>query len=84
MIVHRICRAWMASSLTAAVHSSGPVSVGEQLMLAVQDSAGRPAQSSDEVKAAFLKNAREVAKRGAAFTPTCGERSVDQSTSGCL
>lgn len=41
-----------------------PVSVGEQLMLAVQDSAGRPAQSSDEVKAAFLKNAREVAKRG--------------------
>lgn len=41
-----------------------PVSVGEQLMLAVQDSAGRPAQSSDEVKAAFLQNAREVAKRG--------------------
>lgn len=41
-----------------------PVAVGEQLMLAVQDSAGRPAQSSPEVKSAFLKNAHEVAKRG--------------------
>jgi predicted amidohydrolase YtcJ len=41
-----------------------PVAVGEQLMLAVQDSAGRPARSSEEVKAEFLDNARELAKRG--------------------
>lgn len=40
------------------------VAVGEQLMLSVQDSAGRPARSSEEVKAEFLANARELAKRG--------------------
>lgn len=41
-----------------------PVAVGEQLMLSVQDTAGRAAQSSDAVKRAFLTSARELAKRG--------------------
>lgn len=41
-----------------------PVAVGEQLMLSVQDSAGRAARSSEQVKAEFLANARELAKQG--------------------
>ncbi len=41
-----------------------PIGVGEQLMLPVQDTAGRPAKSSPEVKQAFLDNATELAKQG--------------------
>ncbi|WP_261840846.1 amidohydrolase [Aliamphritea ceti] len=40
-----------------------PVGVGEQLMLPVQDTAGRVARSTEEVKTAFLNNAKELAKR---------------------
>ncbi|WP_315983766.1 hypothetical protein [Aliamphritea spongicola] len=45
------------------------VGVGEQLMLPVQDTAGRAARSSETVKTAFLSNATELAKRG--FSCTC-------------
>ncbi|WP_271274548.1 amidohydrolase [Aliamphritea hakodatensis] len=41
-----------------------PVGVGEQLMLPVQDTAGRAARSTEAVKTAFLNNARKLAKRG--------------------
>lgn len=41
-----------------------PVAVGEQLLLAVQDTASRPANSGEAVKAEFLEKATELAKRG--------------------
>ncbi|MGB0732233.1 MAG: amidohydrolase [Pontibacterium sp.] len=41
-----------------------PVAVGEQLMLPVQDSAANPAQSSPQVREAFLTYAQNLAKRG--------------------